>query len=402
MTRVYAALPVLNEQDHIKRVIDELLNQEDVTTSLIVCVNQPCEWWNMTDKREACMNNQDTLEYISSLHHPAITCIDKSSPGKGWIGRKHGVGWARKTAMDLANEMANEEDFIFSVDADTSYSSRYFKSVIDSFNRNPQAVGFSSPYYHLLTGDEMADRCILRYEIYMRNYALNMLLIRNPYCFSAIGSGMACKAKIYRKVRGLTPKMSGEDFYFIQKLRKLGPIIIDNEETIYPASRFSNRVYFGTGPAMIKGRTGDWSSYPIYDQSLFRQVKTTFDLFEQLYTKDVPTPMDAYLKEESATASIWEPLRQNCTNALQFGKAATQKIDALRILQFLKISDKDYTDTAESKLASFIIENFHPEERIFKLLEKLNFKEDSVVTLNLIRDYMFVMERQLQQTYQTA
>lgn len=402
MTKVYAALPVLNEPEHIKRVIDELIDQEGVKTGIVICVNQPSEWWGMTDKQEVCMNNLETLEYISSLHNPRITCIDKSSPGNGWIGRKHGVGWARKTAMDIANEMADDEDIILSVDADTYYPPRYFKSVIDSFDRNPQAVGFSSPYYHLLTGDETADRCILRYEIYMRNYSLNMLLIRNPYCFSAIGSGMACKARIYRKVRGLTPKMSGEDFYFIQKLRKLGPIIIDNEETIYPASRFSNRVYFGTGPAMIKGRTGDWSSYPIYDQSLFLLVKTTYDLFDQLYTKDIPTPMDACLMEEGATASIWEPLRQNCTNTVQFGKAASQKIDALRILQFLKISDKDHTDSAEGKLARFMIENFYPKKRIYELLEKLNFKEDTVATLNLVRDFMFVMERQLQQKYQTA
>lgn len=408
--KVYATLPVLGEVDNIEFIIDNLLDQQEVDLHLIICVNQPDEWWDMESKAAICENNRKTLEFIKALDSDQITCIDKSSRGKGWIGRRHGVGWARKTAMDLANEMAQEEDIIISVDADTFYPEYYFKSVVESLSTFPDAAGLSVPYYHPLTGDEITDRCVLRYEVYMRNYALNMLLIRNPYCFSAIGSGMACTAAQYRKVRGLTPKMSGEDFYFVQKLRKAGNIIIDNKEVIYPASRFSDRVYFGTGPAMIKGRTGNWSSYPIYDQDLFLDIKSTYDLFPELYTSDIPTPLDDVMIAvceigNKGIADIWDPLRKNCSGVAQFIKAAMQKIDGLRILQYLKVANQQSTVSDEDKLINFITSNLNPGIEIIDALNLLSvkgFEKIPVTEFNLIRDFMFVHERKLQKQIRLA
>lgn len=405
--KVYAALPVLNETDNLPSVIDDILNQEDADVHLVVCVNQPDEWHSIDEKHHICSNNLQAMEYLYSLDDSRLTIVDKSTPGNGWIGKKHGVGWARKVAMDKANEMANPDDIIVSIDADTWYTPEYFKAVLKSFESNPDAAGLSVPYYHQLTGDELTDRCVLRYEIYMRNYALNMLLIQNPYCFSAIGSGMACTAGMYRKVRGITPKMSGEDFYFVQKLRKAGNIIIDCDETIFPASRFSDRVYFGTGPAMIKGRSGNWDSYPVYAEELFHEIKATFDLFSKLYHEDIPTPMDGFLTEAFQTdiSEFWKPLRENCRTAGQFYKAAMQKVDGLRILQFLKTSEKESDSSNEERLSKFLTKNFNPEPQIedsLLKLEKHGFDSVDVNTLNLIRDFMFVNERKLQKKYTVA
>lgn len=405
--KVYAALPVLNETENLPSVIDDLLNQEYSDLQLVVCVNQPEEWHHNPERSEICRNNIKALKYLYSLDDGRITIIDKSTAGNGWIGQKHGVGWARKTAMDAANELAQPDDIILSVDADTFYTAEYFSAVTDAFQQIPDAAGLSVPYYHRLTGNEITDRCILRYEIYMRNYALNMLLIQNPYAFSAIGSGMACTASMYRKVRGLTPKMSGEDFYFIQKLRKAGNIIINCDEVIYPASRFSDRVYFGTGPAMIKGRTGNWDSYPIYSEELFQDVKTTYRLFSQLYHKDVSTPMDEFLCETFQTeiAAMWQPIRLNCRSEEQFKKAAMQKVDALRILQYLKINERESIEQQEIRLIGFLSRNFNPESGIIDAFNKLNksgFEKAGVSTLNLIRDFMFVNERKLQKEYKIA
>ena len=117
-------------------------------------------------------------------------------------------------------------------------------------------LGLAIPYYHKLIGNPVNDRLILRYEIYMRHYLLNMLEIGNPYAFTAIGSAMAAKVSAYRKVGGLAPVKSGEDFYFIQKLKKNGKVGNWCETTAFPSSRFSNRVIFGTGRALIKGNAG--------------------------------------------------------------------------------------------------------------------------------------------------
>ncbi len=91
--------------------------------------------------------------------------------------------------------------------------------------------------------------------------------------FTAIGSAMALPVKSYRAIGGMTPHKSGEDFYFLQKLRKFGKVLTWNKEKVYPEARYSDRVFFGTGPAMIKGRDGDWSSYPIYPFELFDEIK---------------------------------------------------------------------------------------------------------------------------------
>lgn len=405
--KVYAAMPVLNEAENIPVIVSNVLDQENVDLELIICVNQPDEWHSNSSKSEVCENNRITIEYLESLNDKRITIIDKSSPGKGWIGRKHGVGWARKVAMDAANDKARTNDIIISIDADTYYPTDYFSAVLNALNEFPAAAGLSVPYYHPLTGNEVADRCILRYEIYMRNYAINMLLIKNPYCFSAIGSGMACTAEMYRKVKGLTPKMSGEDFYFIQKLRKSANIIIDCDEVIYPASRFSDRVYFGTGPAMIKGRAGNWDSYPIYLQDLFLAIKSTFILLPEIYNSDLSTPMDNFLMEnfQLSMKEIWEPLRVNSRDSFQFIKAATQKIDGLRILQFLKISDSRHSESNESRLANFIKSNLQPGEEVSLAVDELineGFEKVKITDLNLIRDFMFVNERQLQKNIKLA
>lgn len=402
--KVYATLPVLDEINNISDVITNLLEQEEVDLHLIFCVNQPDEWWDREDKLSICLNNKKTIDYIHLLDDHRIVCIDRSSKGNGWIGRKHGVGWARKTAMDAAAEMADDNDIIISVDADTYYPDGYFKAVADTINHHKEAAGLSVPYYHPLTGDEMTDRCVLRYEIYMRNFALNMLLIQNPYCFSAIGSGMACSARMYKKVGGLTPKMSGEDFYFVQKLRKAGNIIIDFDKVIYPASRFSDRVYFGTGPAMIKGRKGNWDSYPIYPQELFNDVKTTFSSIPALYVEEISTPMDTFLTSafglnEDEIEEIWQPLRINSPSVEQFTKAAMQKVDGLKILQYLKGSCDSIDEKNEERLSSFILNNFQPDDSIMEALDQIKvkgFNTVPVTVLNLVRDFLFVMERKLQ------
>lgn len=402
LPKIYVTLPVLNELENMARFIDDIRAQDYPRWHLVVCVNQPEIWHEMPGKREICRNNGLTMEYLHSLNDGRITVLDYSSAGKGWIGKKHGVGWARKTAMDAASGMAQPHDLILTVDADTRYAPGYLSDVAATLSRFPEAMGLSAPYYHCLTGEETADRCILRYEIYMRNYAINMMHIRNPYCFSAIGSGMACTIEKYRKVGGLTPKMSGEDFYFIQKLRKAGNVIIGSSVEVNPAARFSDRVYFGTGPAMIRGRDGSWDSYPVYSMESFGKVAGTFARFPELYQQDLPVPLDDFLAGLTEGASFWEPLRVNSRTREAFVKACMQRIDGLRILQFLKSDNENYPLSEEEKLAQlFESAIFLPEERAGLPLRK-PFSVCTVDELDMLRNALWRKERALQQQIMLA
>ena len=333
---LHIAIPALDELDFLPQTLAAITQQKtDFNFSVSVCVNQPDAWWNETENLEICKNNQKLLKLLKSFNEFNINIIDKTSAGNGWQHNDYGVGWARKTLFDDIMQTANDEDIIISLDADTLFNETYLQSIGENFIRN-KIEALALPYYHKLTKDANANRAILRYEIYMRNYFINMQRIGSPYAFTALGSAIAAKVNVLRKIRGITPLKSGEDFYLLQKIRKMTPISNYNTEIVYPSARFSSRVLFGTGPAMIKGNNDNWSSYPIYHCSLFDKIKETYDIIPQLFTEDKETEFINFLKAQYKTEDLWNPLRKNFKTLPQFTRAFHEKADGLRILQFLK------------------------------------------------------------------
>lgn len=394
----YLALPVLNESDNIKSLLDCLNNQQSTEFELVVCVNNYDFWWNDDEKKHQCLDNKKSIEILESETRFKITIIDKSSVGSGWKPKKGGVGHARKTAMDYISTIAKTDDLIISIDADTFYPANYLSEISNTF-LNRSLIGLSLPYYHKTDGK--SDALILRYEIYMRYYQLNMFRINNPYAFTALGSAMAFPVWAYKKVGGLTPVMSGEDFYFLQKLIKSGKLSIWSNTIAYPSARFSDRVNFGTGPALIKGSTGDWDSYPIYDYKLFDLVLQTFNSFPLLFSGDCKTPMDVFLKKQFKIEDIWSPLRKNFKDEKNFVNACKSKVDGLRILQFLK-SENQILPTENSSILVDYINKYLKEsadDGLLKMLEGFHFQKSTDNNLCLIRDFLFQEEMKFRKSY---
>ncbi len=408
---IHVALPAMNEADYLPGTLECLFKQSNRSFHLWVCVNQPDRWWDDPYRNETCKNNRETLNYLSRIKKARLHVIDRSSKGKGWNEKAHGVGQARKVVMDSINEFADENDIILSLDADTAFHEDYLASVKSIFLSYPNTVALSNPYYHELSGDEALDRSMLRYEIYMRHYAINMWRIGSPYSYTALGSAIALPVWAYRKIGGITAKKSGEDFYFLQKLRKTGWICNYNTEKVYPGTRYSDRVFFGTGPALIKGSSGDWESYPIYDHRLFEEVKTTYELFPQLYRERIQTPMSAFLAAQFRDTDPFEALRKNASNEEQFVAACHQKIDGLRVLQFLKSETKKTARNDEAALLRFF-DAFYPQifegkpvgtsgnllsETGITELQKLSFENTGIALLNKIRNILQDIETAYQQ-----
>ncbi|MFK5856773.1 MAG: hypothetical protein QM503_11625 [Bacteroidota bacterium] len=396
---IYVALPVLNESDNISGLLSCLSSQSFDRFSLVACVNQYESWWQKPDKVVACEDNLRSIEFLKKAQNFDIEIIDRSTPGKGWPDKKGGVGWARKTIMDHISLKANKNDFIVSIDADTYYPSNYLQSVFDFFTRNKKIEGLAIPYYHKL-GDNITDRLILRYEIYMRYYALNMMRINNPYGYTALGSAMAFPVWAYRKAGGLTPVASGEDFYFLQKLTKIGRLGMWCSTIAHPSSRFSDRVLFGTGPALIKGHSGDWNSYPHYHYSLFDEVATTYKLFSDLFKTEVETPMDEFLKNQLKSVEIWTLLRDNYKDEKNFVRACKNKVDGLRILQFLRKQQVNIKIRDEEIIYNYLVSYFKDEidVELLSKLEKLDYEKSSIEQMNELRDFLFRMEMELRKT----
>lgn len=368
---VYIGLPLLNESKELPELLKTIKNQDEKEFMLVVCVNQYEHWWEEENRRTWCEDNQKSLEILKAAKDIPIKIIDRSSKGNGWQRKKGGVGHARKVIMDWISENAAEKDVIVSMDADTFYPVGYLSKMRQFFEQHKESWGVAVPYYHKLTGDEVQDKLILRYEIYMRCFLLNMLRIKNPYAYTAMGSAMSFPVWAYRKAGGLTPVLSGEDFYFLQKLAKYGTIDLYLPTTAFPSSRFSDRVIFGTGPALIRGNRGDWSAYPIYAPRFFDEVEKTFDLFSALFLSHVPTPMDEFLKKQFRSPNIWNSLRKNYKDKENFVKACQGKVDGLRILQYLRLRQSR--------------ENVSDEEALKECLEQENlFNENKKCMLEIL------------------
>lgn len=393
--KIWVCLPAMNEAEQLPSFLKCMKEQTYKLFELSVCVNQPEDYWE--NKKDIALNNQQSIELLSQEQELEIIITDRSSRSKGWNKKHYGVGWARKTCMDAAAELAKKEDLIVCVDADTYYPPNYFDSLINNFNTHTKQLGLAVPYYHPLTEDDGLNRHILRYEIYMRNYALNMWNIRNPYAYTAVGSSMVCTKQTYQKIGGMTPHKSGEDFYFLQKIRKAGILGVYNAVNTQPAARYSDRVFFGTGPALIKGADGDWSSYPVYTYQQFVNIKETFDAFSSLYKNpDLDYPLKVFLQETFSCNDPFEKLRENAKTEATFIKACIQKVDGLRILQYLKLNRKEI-QCSDSKVLLEMLDQLYKGEH--RLTKDFSLENSSTEVLADLRDFLFNKEQEYLKKY---
>ncbi len=386
LPHLHVALPVMAEWEQIAKAVDIFCKSGYPDKTLWVCVNQPEKWHNDPDYTSVIDENTKTLQFLSDIESGEFVVIDNSSPGNGLRGKKTGVGMARKILMDSILCEADSQDIILSMDADTSYDTDYFAKVVDRLSQHPEALALSIPYYHPLPDDDKTARSILRYEIYMRYYALNMYLRQLPYARTALGSAMAIRAGAYRRVGGMTPHAGGEDFYMLQKLAKSGAVLDFCEISVFPEARFSERVPIGTGPAMVKGVNGDWSGYPFYPESLFDEVKETFDAFSDLYYHDVETPMSSFLKTVFKTNDLWHPLRKNYKTKAHFIQACMQKVDGLRIRQYMRHRYLNQRVEELNTLNAFL------QKKYATFVPDTGFQYAEIAHLNAIRDMMYFDE----------
>jgi hypothetical protein len=366
--KVYVAIPLLREFENINTLLEHIFKQDFKNFHVVFCVNNPAEWYDFVPSSKGMASqvnlesfqikeeensyqnsyekdlkdNLKTLDYLRSLNNPLITIIDKSTRNNAYPLKKSGVGYARKVIMDKIASIADDNDIIISLDGDTIFSPQYFSSVLYQFENNKDAHAIAVPYYHRLEGTEEQKKAALRYEIYMRHYLIEMLKINNPYAFTALGAAIAVKVGSYKKSWWYNSIFVRRRFLSVAKNKETWEILLWCDEHVYPKARLSDRVGFGTGPAIDKGMGGDWDSYPIYKTEYFENVKKTFDLFPTLFEKDVDTPLTPFLMKQFNTDDVWSPLRKNYKQINQFVRACETKIDGLRILQYLKSSCDDF------------------------------------------------------------
>ena len=351
----------MDELESLAHTLTDLSVQSRAPDSVTVCVNQPNDWWKDPARRPVCERNIELLSRLSERPPLPLKVIDRTSQDNGWTGRRPGVGLARRTLMDAVANDADPQDLIVNLDADTRIASSYLHDVQRRFQEHPRAVALAAPYQHPLNDIPDTDRAILRYEIYMRHYLLNLFRIGSPYAFTAMGSAMICTVEAYRRIGRITPYQSGEDFYFIQKLTKFGPVLQWCPTPVEPSGRSSNRVPFGTGHAvgsLLEGNPED--RWPLYAMKDFDKIKTAYQAIPSLYEMSPPFALPEFMGDDQA---LWQGIQTRCSTLEQFTRAAHEKLDGLRILQFLRICRERETHTLRQMLTAHLItfDEWHPD-----------------------------------------
>lgn len=403
MPTIRVAIPAMDELDYLPVTLDALCQQKtNATFEVYICVNQPDNYWSDATKSTICEHNRLLLEYLQ--HYPFLTLhvLDYSSPGKGWIGKKTGVGFARKVLFEKILSVSEPDDLIVSLDADTYVEPDYLESIASPFRKNKSLNAIAVPYYHRLDPqDEICNRTMLRYELYMRNYAINLLKIKSPYGFTALGSAIVMRASALRKVGNITPLQSGEDFYLVQKFCKMGGLSLFNTKCVYPASRFSDRVPFGTGPAMIQGSRGIWDSYPIYLHTCFAPIQEAYTHLHDIFDNNfIITDNDflSFLQKDTEKQDIWQDIRKNVSDYPHFVKAFHQKADGLRLLQYVRTKQRQQPVKEEVALYQNL-QKWIASQCPSWFSPTITLNQYSIQQLNSIRDALFHLEQILRRDY---
>ncbi|MEM8560883.1 MAG: hypothetical protein AAGF57_01545 [Pseudomonadota bacterium] len=169
----------------------------------------------------------------------------------GPLPASQGVGLARKTGCDIAFTWIRcgslSTQWICCSDADAILPSTYF-SQLENIPEDRVAAVY--PFRHVTGGDLQCDAATALYELRLHHYRLGLEYAHSPYAMHTLGSAMAVKATSYAQVRGFPKRSGGEDFYLLNKLAKVGTIELLTGEAIKLTARASDRIPFGTGPAV--------------------------------------------------------------------------------------------------------------------------------------------------------
>lgn len=259
--------------------------------------------------------------------------------------KKAGVGLARRLAMDEAAQRLlslgkHHEGLIVNLDADCIVAPDYY-SGIRSFMDEQSKVDLANIHieHDLATAhSEEAKDAILDYELHLRYFIGMQRWLGLPFACQTIGSAFVVRSGVYVQMGRMNTRKAGEDFYYIHKFTKKGTVADLNDAVVYPSSRSSFRVPFGTGKAVADILNSD-ESYKTYHPQSFRDISLLVNDVDRLYQQEVdleryPDVVSCYLKNHDFETVITK-LKSNARSVDTFRKAFFQWFDAFRLMKYL-------------------------------------------------------------------
>ncbi len=343
------------------------LTQRQENILLILVLNQPEDRINSrknavllkTLLAEGNHKKQHENVYRVLFHGLNIILVDRATEGCQ-IEANHGVGLARKIGADIASTCIHEKfvktQWIYSTDADAHLPENYFA---DPAQSNTKSSAKIFEFSHIGNECEIAG-ATAQYEMAIKYYVSGLAWAKSPYAFYTLGSTLAIRADSYCQVRGFPKRSAGEDFYLLNKLAKVGNIDFMPEVKIILEPRLSDRVPFGTGPAVctILNEQKLGGVYSYYNPVIFEQLKSWllwintdfYPLFlqykdaseivlnmEKCVTKEIFQAMSAL----NFSVFIHHALAQ-CSSETSLVSHFHSWFDAFRTLKFIRILQTQY------------------------------------------------------------
>ena len=373
-------VPAIEESENVKRLLTSLTRNDKqyFDESLFLFVVNNLESSELTVK----LDNLNTLDFLrgiigKDLRTPDtktlidsginIGIVDASSEGHEMPEKDGGVGLARKIGMDLALTIldynSNRKKILICLDADCTVENNYLTSIVEAVNSKNISAAYVH-YEHKLPDEPKHKLAIICYEIFLRYYLLGLIHAGSPFAFPTIGSTMICDYESYIKVGGMNKKKAAEDFYFMEKLGKITRIEKIGSTKVYPSSRPSWRVPFGTGQRVNRFLQEAHDEYVLYDPESFDVLKKWTEIFNAeeilgadeylLRAKEIDRAMHKFLIQNSF-AENWNKILQSSKSVEQIWKQKLMWFDGFRTL----------------KLIHFLRDNGYPLVNMFDAIDKL-------------------------------
>ncbi|MGB1262576.1 MAG: hypothetical protein ACPG52_06680 [Cognaticolwellia sp.] len=354
-------IPAFQEsKQFIERFFESALSKQQCL--LIVVVNQPdsdfgrlhqqaqTDLAKQISQQGQTLWQQDNLKLVDlapATEHcntkSAILLVDRYTQA---IPAEQGVGLARKIGADLAVTLVVagnvRSSWVHSSDADAHLPDNYLTMHSADNTALTQASATCCNFYHYSEQRDIHHANAL-YERALRYYVAGLQYAQSPYAYFTIGSILSFDIVSYCQARGFPKRSAGEDFYLLNKLAKLGEVVYLPEVKIKLDARPSQRVPFGTGPAVqsIIQLNAQGQSYHYYNPEVFIALKACLQAFDNLWLQRENVELWlAELPNNTQQALITIGLlsfvdKQKSAQQGQFNKQLTVWFDSFKTLKFI-------------------------------------------------------------------
>ncbi len=347
--RIIVVIPCFNEDLDMLLKSLSTTNQFDTEEVLVLLVFNHGEQVEtiIKDKHKAQLARYQAIKLSNGLEIRSIAAFD--------LPKKHaGVGLARKIGMDAAAKLfqtINFDGLIVCLDGDCTVSKNYFHELLNTESK--KVNGLSIAFEHQKEGGSHQTE-MLRYEIFLRYYIQGLRFTGYKHSHHTIGSSMAVRCSKYVTLGGMNKRKAGEDFYFLHKLMPHPNFYTLNSCKVFPLPRFSDRVPFGTGRAMLDMANGVKDFETLYNPQIFVIIKQWLSAQKERVATPTPIKIQAFIENENLQKD-YNDLQKRSTDDIKFLENFDFWFDGFKML----------------KLVHFLRDTFYPNLPILEGVNQL-------------------------------